>query len=50
MGAFRLYCMELDGVILLLGGDKGSQSRDITKAKELLKGVKDGTVRIKEYE
>lgn len=50
MGSFRLYCAEVDGVVLLIGGDKGSQSKDIKKAKELLNGVKNGTVRIQEYE
>jgi putative addiction module killer protein len=33
---YRVYFGELEGVIMLLlaGGDKGSQRRDITKAKE----------------
>ena len=50
MGSFRLYCAEVDGVVLLLGGDKGSQSKDVKKAKELLNGVKNGTIRVQEYE
>ena len=50
MGSFRLYCAEIDGVILLLGGHKDSQSRDIKTAIKLLKGVKDGKTRIKKYE
>lgn len=29
MGAFRLYCAEIDGVLLLLGGHKDKQSKDI---------------------
>ncbi len=50
MGAFRLYCAEIDGVILLLGGHKDKQSKDIKTAKKLLDGVKNGETRIKEYE
>lgn len=50
MGSFRVYCCEVDGIILLLGGHKDSQSKDISKAKELLEGVKNGTTRIDIYE
>ena len=50
MGSFRLYCAEIDGVVLLLGGHKDSQSKDIKKSIQLLEGVKSGKTRIKEYE
>lgn len=50
MGSFRLYCAEINGVILLLGGHKDSQSKDIRLAAALLDGVKNGKTRIKEYE
>jgi putative addiction module killer protein len=50
IGSFRVYCAEVDGVVLLLGGDKGSQNKDIENAKELLIGVKNGTTRINSYE
>lgn len=50
MGAFRLYCTEVEGVVLLLGGTKKTQSKDIKKAIELLKGLKNGKTRIKTYE
>jgi putative addiction module killer protein len=50
MGSFRLYCVEYNGVVLLLGGNKGSQAKDISKAKSLLDGVKNGTIRIEDYE
>lgn len=50
VGSFRLYCAEIDGVVLLLGGHKDSQSKDIKVAIELLEGVKNGKKRIKEYE
>ena len=50
MGSFRVYCAEIDGVILLLGGHKDSQSKDIRIAKKLLEGAKNGQVRIEEYE
>ncbi len=50
MGSFRLYCAEIDGVILLLGGHKDSQSKDIKTAIQLLKGVKNGKTRTKKYE
>lgn len=50
MGSFRLYCCDLEGTIVLLGGHKDKQSKDIKFAKELLKGVRDGTVRTKIYE
>ena len=50
MGSFRLYCCDLDGTIILLGGHKDKQSKDIAIAKKLLEGVKNGTVRTKIYE
>lgn len=50
MGSFRLYAVEYDGIILLLGGHKDTQGKDIKTAKELLNGVKNGTVRTQEYE
>jgi putative addiction module killer protein len=50
MGSFRLYCIEHDGYILLLGGHKDTQSKDIEFAKQLLEGVKNGKVRIEDYE
>ncbi len=36
---YRLYFKESDGkiIILLIGGDKSTQQRDIEKAKEILK-------------
>jgi len=36
---YRIYYSELDNVVLLLlcGGDKGSQNRDIKKANQFLK-------------
>ena len=50
MGSFRLYCCDLSGTIVLLGGHKDKQSKDIAMAKKLLEGVKNGTVRTKIYE
>ena len=50
MGSFRLYCAKVDGMVFLLGGHKDSQSKDIKSAKELLKGVKSGKIRVKIYE
>tara|TARA_Y100000780_G_scaffold185885_1_gene172308 strand:+ start:432 stop:740 length:309 start_codon:yes stop_codon:yes gene_type:complete len=50
MGSFRVYCAEIDGEILLLGGHKDTQSKDIEKALELLEGIKDGKTRIENYE
>jgi putative component of toxin-antitoxin plasmid stabilization module len=50
MGAFRLYCAEIDGVILLLGGSKKTQNKDISKAKKLMEGVRSGRTRVKVYE
>lgn len=50
MGSFRLYCAEVEGVILLLGGHKDSQSKDIKTAIALLEGLKNDKTRIKEYE
>ena len=39
---YRVYFKESDGkiVILLIGGDKSTQQRDIEKAKEILKRLK----------
>ena len=39
---YRVYFKESDGkiIILLLGGDKSTQQRDIEKAKEILKRIK----------
>ncbi len=41
---YRVYYVWRDGVliILLCGGDKGSQARDIAKAKKLAKEADDG--------
>lgn len=50
MGSFRVYCMERNGVILLLGGDKGTQSKDIAHAKEIMKGVLSENIRTEIYE
>ena len=32
---YRVYYVLRDGAVILCGGDKGSQDRDITKAKEM---------------
>jgi len=39
---YRAYFKESDGkiIILLIGGDKSTQKRDIEKAKEILKRIK----------
>lgn len=39
---YRVYFKESDGkiIILLIGGDKSAQQRDIEKAKEILKRIK----------
>ena len=39
---YRVYFVESHGkiIILLIGGDKSSQQRDIEKAKEILKRIK----------
>jgi len=39
---YRVYFKESDGriIILLIGGDKSSQSKDIERAKEILKRIK----------
>ena len=37
----RIYYALIDGVVLLLGGDKDSQTRDIRKAKAILQEYKD---------
>lgn len=39
---YRVYFKESDGkiIILLVGGDKSTQKKDIVKAKEILKRIK----------
>ena len=37
----RIYFALIDGVLLLLGGDKDTQNKDIQRARELLKEFKD---------
>jgi putative addiction module killer protein len=39
---YRVYFKEKDGkiIILLIGGDKSTQQKDIEKAKEILKKIK----------
>ena len=39
---YRIYFKEFDGkiIILLVGGDKSTQQKDIEKAKEILKRIK----------
>ena len=39
---YRVYFKESDGkiIILLIGGDKSTQQRDIEKAKQILKRIK----------
>ena len=39
---YRVYFKESDGkiIILLIGGDKSTQQKDIERAKEILKGIK----------
>ena len=39
---YRVYFKELDGkiILLLIGGDKSTQQKDIEKAKEIFKKVK----------
>lgn len=41
---YRIYYKWLDGVLIILlnGGDKSSQTRDIAKAKQLAKEADDG--------
>ncbi len=41
---YRVYYMWRDGVLIILlnGGDKGSQARDVAKAKQLAKDADDG--------
>ena len=39
---YRIYCKESDGkiIILLIGGDKSTQQKDIDRAKDILKRIK----------
>ncbi len=39
---YRIYLKEKDGkiIVLLIGGDKSTQQKDISKAKEILKKLK----------
>ena len=39
---YRIYFTEIDGkiILLLIGGDKSTQQKDIQKANEILKNVK----------
>lgn len=39
---YRIYFKEMDGkiIILLIGGDKSTQQKDIKKAKEIWKKIK----------
>jgi putative addiction module killer protein len=41
---YRVYYLWRDGVIIILltGGDKGSQARDIAKAKQIAKEADNG--------
>jgi putative addiction module killer protein len=43
---YRIYYKKVrDSIIVLLcGGDKSTQKADITRAKEILKGLENGTV------
>lgn len=50
MGSFRIYCLEQNNIVLLFGGHKDTQSKDIEYVKQLLKGVIDGQVRTEIYE
>jgi putative addiction module killer protein len=50
MGSFRIYCAEWEGVVLLLGGHKDQQSKDIQTAKDLLEGIKNGKIKLQDYE
>ena len=50
IGSYRVYCFEYEGVVLLLGGSKGSQKKDIEEAKRLKKGVIDGSIGTQVYE
>ena len=48
---YRVYFKEIDGkiIILLIGGDKSTQPKDIEKAKEIwnkLKNSKNGNIKI----
>lgn len=36
----RIYFAQIEGIVLLLGGDKDTQQRDIQKAKAILKEFK----------
>jgi len=43
-GGYRVYFKEIDGkiILLLIGGDKSTQQKDIEKAKEILRRIKKG--------
>jgi putative addiction module killer protein len=43
---YRIYYKTVKDIIIVLlcGGDKSTQEADITKAKEILKGLENGTV------
>lgn len=50
IGSLRVYCAETDGFILLMGGHKDTQNKDIETALHLLKGINNGKTRVKVYE
>lgn len=45
---YRVYFKEKDGkiIVLLIGGDKSTQAKDIKKAKEIWKKLKNGSFKI----
>ena len=49
MGSFRIYLVEHNGIVIILGGHKDSQTRDIERAKVLLEGVTSGKAKLKNY-
>jgi putative addiction module killer protein len=42
-GTASISCTAAQGVVLLCGGDKSRQDRDIAGAKELVKEIRDGS-------
>jgi len=48
MGQMRVYLVELTDFVLLVGGNKGSQKRDIKKAIQILNEVKLGQIKLKD--